>query len=166
MHLHVLPFGGRGDAGLAQHKSSSHVASALAELWLRDREGSKPTDEGLFVSPEGVVREGATCNVFLLHGQTLSTPSLDSGLLAGVSRATVCSLAPSLGYEVEERTIGVEDLLSSDEAFVTSSTLHVAPVIALDEHAVSRGVPGPQVRRIQAAFQERVAAQIERWHAG
>ena len=163
VHLHQLPLSGRGDADLVQHKSSSYVASALADVWLRSRPDYKPTDEGLFVSSDLEVREGASCNVFAIVGDRLITPPIDSGVLPGISRAAVCEMAMGLGYTLEERALPLSELCAADEAFVTSSTLHVAPIVAVGERTLGSGEPGPRVRAVQGAFQERVLSQVEAW---
>jgi branched-chain amino acid aminotransferase len=163
VHLHVLPIGGRGDPDLVRHKSSSYVASALSDVWLRGRPGYKPTDEGLFVSSDGEVREGASCNVFAIIGTRLVTPPIEAGVLPGISRSVVCSMASEVGLELEEGSLSLRELELADEAFVTSSTLHVAPIIAVGEHGIGEGVPGGQVRSIQAAFNRRVLEQVEGW---
>lgn len=163
VHLHELPIKGRGGAELVRHKSSSHVASALSDVWLRGRQGYKPTDEGLFVSEDGEVREGASCNVFAIVGTGLVTPPIESGVLPGIARAVVCSMANEMGFEVEERSLTLRELKQADEAFVTSSTLHVAPIVAIGDHVIGEGTLGAKVRAIQGAFTRRVLEQVAQW---
>lgn len=165
VRLYELPFCGRGDADMVRHKSLSHVASALAEMWLLDRDGGQPRDEGLFVGGDGAVREGHSSNVFAIRGNTLHTPPVDAGLLPGVSRAALCAMAGDLGYEILEAPLSIPQLAGADEALVTSSTLHVAPIVSLDDRAIGDGKPGERVRAIQKAFERRVQDQITRWHA-
>jgi branched-subunit amino acid aminotransferase/4-amino-4-deoxychorismate lyase len=164
VRLYVLPFCGRGDADMVRHKSSSHVASALAEMWLLDREGGQATDEGLFVDEGGAVREGNSSNVFAIRGDTLHTPPVEAGLLPGVSRAALCAMAEDLGYNILEAPLELLELAGADEALVTSSTLHVAPAVSLDDRPIGTGKPGPRVRAIQEAFERRVQEQIGAWH--
>lgn len=163
VHLHVLAIGGRGNSELVRHKSSSYAASALSDVWIRARAGHKATDEGLFVSAQGEVREGASCNVFAISGRRLITPPIAAGVLPGVSRSRVCAMAGELGFELDEGTLSLQALQEADEAFVTSSTLHVAPIIAVDDRLIGDGAPGPQVRVVQGAFTRRVLEQVRRW---
>ena len=166
VHLHVLPIGGRGDAHLVRHKSSSYAASALSDVWLRARPEHKPTDEGLFVSSAGEVLEGASCNVFVLSEGCLVTPPVEAGVLPGISRSAVCSMANEMGYQLREGALLLSELEQAQEAFVTSSTLHVAPIVAVGERPIGGGTPGPGVRAIQRAFHERVLHQVADWRRG
>ncbi|MBD89864.1 MAG: hypothetical protein CL940_05985 [Deltaproteobacteria bacterium] len=163
VHLHELPLGGRGAADLVQHKSSSYAASALSDVWLRSRPDHKATDEGLFVSHDGEVREGASCNVFAISGRRMITPPVSCGILPGILRAAVCAMGSELGYEVAEATLTLDALLAADEAFVTSSTLHAAPVVAVGDRRIGTGGPGPQVLRLQASLMERAQRQVAQW---
>ena len=163
VHLHRLPLGGRGAADLVQHKSSSYAASALSDVWLRSRPDHKATDEGLFVSRDGEVREGASCNVFAISGRRMITPPVSCGILPGILRSAVCAMGPELGYEVTEGTLTLDALLAADEAFVTSSTLHAAPIVAVGDRRIGAGVPGPQVLRLQTSLRERAQGQVAQW---
>jgi branched-subunit amino acid aminotransferase/4-amino-4-deoxychorismate lyase len=66
-----------------------------------------------------------------------------------VTRAALCELAPTLGYEVEEGRYPLERLLQSDEVFLTSSVREVAPAVAVDGRAVGGGGPGPAAVALQ-----------------
>jgi len=85
------------------------------------------------------VLEGPTTNVWWRRGRTLYTPSLDLGILAGVTRATVVELAAETGYGVEEGHFGLTELLAADEAFTSSSVREVMPVTELDGAPIARG---------------------------
>jgi len=79
----------------------------------------------------------------------LFTPSLDLPVLAGVTRATLRELAPGLGYEVEEGAFALDQLLASEEIFLSSSVREVMPVIAVDGAETPRG---PAAAALQAAL--------------
>ena len=72
-------------------------------------------------------------------GETLFTPSLDLGILAGVTRATMIELAPECGFRVEEGAYPLSQLLEAEEAFTTSSVREVMPVVEVDGKALGRG---------------------------
>jgi 4-amino-4-deoxychorismate lyase len=126
-------------------KSTSYAVNMAAEAEARRR----GADDAVFVDPEGVVLEGPTANVWWRRGRTLVTPSLDLGILAGVTRATVMELAAEAGYDVEEGRYGLTDLLAADEAFTSSSVREVMPIAEVD------GVPialGAATDELQAAL--------------
>ena len=116
-------------------KSTSYAVNMAAEAEAKRR----GADDAVFVDADGVVLEGPTTNVWWRRGRTLRTPSLDLGILAGVTRATVIRLAGGLGYEVEEGHYPLAELASADEAFTSSSVREVMPVTELDGAPIARG---------------------------
>jgi branched-subunit amino acid aminotransferase/4-amino-4-deoxychorismate lyase len=113
-------------------------------------------DEALFVDAEGIVLEGTVTNVWWRVGETLYTPSLDLGILAGVTRATLMELAPEGGYSVEEGSYPLERLLEAEEAFTSSSIREVMPLVEVDGRPLGRG---PGADTLQAALRE-LAAKV------
>lgn len=116
-------------------KSTSYAANLAAEAEAKRR----GADDAIFVDADATVLEGPVTNVWWRRGVRLLTPSLDLGILAGVTRRTVIDLAPSLGYEVEEGRYGVSDLLGADEAFTSSSVRELIPVVSVDGQRLPRG---------------------------
>jgi branched-subunit amino acid aminotransferase/4-amino-4-deoxychorismate lyase len=114
-----------------------------------DEARRRGADDAVFVDPDGVVLEGPTTNVWWRRGRTLVTPSLDLGILAGVTRAAVLDLAGAAGYEVEEGRYGLAELRDAEEAFTSSSVREVMPVTELDGAPVARG---PAADELQAAL--------------
>lgn len=133
---------------VAEVKAVSYLASSLAR-----REAVRAgADEALLTDGHGHVVEGATSNVFVVRGDRLHTPPTDGGLLAGVTRATVLELAPTVGLTVEEAPLPLDGLLTADEAFLTASTREVVPLVRVDGHAIGTGRPGPVTSRLLAAY--------------
>ena len=116
-------------------KSTSYAVNLAAEAAARRR----GADEAVFVDGEGVVLEGTVTNVWWRVGQTLFTPSLELGILAGVTRATLLELAPECGYGVEEGSYPLARLLAAEEAFTSSSVREVMPLVEIDDEAFGRG---------------------------
>jgi 4-amino-4-deoxychorismate lyase len=133
-------------------KSTSYAVNMAAEAEARRR----GADEALFVDSAGVVLEGTVTNVWWRVGSTLFTPSLDLGILAGVTRATLMELAPGRGYEVEEGAFPLDDLLAAEEAFTSSSVREVMPLTAVDDRELGRG---PAADELQAALRD-LAAKV------
>ncbi|KAL2249882.1 branched-chain-amino-acid aminotransferase 2, chloroplastic [Sesamum indicum] len=74
------------------------------------------------------IEEVSSCNVFIVKGNILSTPATNGTILAGVTRKSIIDIAHDLGYEVEERSISIEELINADEVFCTGTAVGVAPV--------------------------------------
>jgi len=130
---------------LAGAKSTSY-AENMAAVDDAVRAGA---DDGLLVASDDTVLEAPTSNVWFREGDRLCTPSLALPLLAGVTRATLCELAPGLGYEVEEGVFALGRLEGSDEVFLSSSVREVMPVIAVDGAELP---PGPAAAALQSAL--------------
>jgi len=120
---------------LAGTKSTSYAVHMAAELEARRR----GADDALFVDMEGVVLEGPVTNIWWRAGDTLYTPSLELGILAGETRAALLELIPGLGYPVEEGVYGLELVQAADEVFTSSSVREVMPVVGLDDVTFPRG---------------------------
>jgi 4-amino-4-deoxychorismate lyase len=116
-------------------KSTSYAVNMAAEAEAKRR----GADEAIFVDSDGLVLEGTVTNVWWRTGDTLHTPSLELGILAGVTRATLLKLAPSCGYGVEEGVYPLADLLAADEAFTSSSVREVIPLVEFDGRELGRG---------------------------
>jgi 4-amino-4-deoxychorismate lyase len=134
-------------------KSTSYAVNMAAESEAKRR----GADDALFVDGEGVVLEGPTTNVWWRSGRTLFTPSLDLGILAGITRAVVLELAGGLGYEVEEGRHGLAELAGAAEAFTSSSVREVMPVTELDGAPLGRG---PAADELQVALREAAGATL------
>ena len=132
-------------------KSTSYAVNMAAEAEAMRR----GADDAVFVDPAGIVLEGPVTNVWWRRGDRLFTPSLDLGILAGVTRATVSELARGR-WEVVEGTFGIDDLRTSDEAFTSSSVRELMPIAEVDGAALPLG---PVAGELQAAL--RRAASVD-----
>jgi 4-amino-4-deoxychorismate lyase len=129
-------------SALAGAKSTSYAANMEAQ----DEAVRGGADDALLVVPDDTVLEAPTSNVWFREGSRLLTPALTLPVLAGVTRATLCELAPALGYEVEEGVFTLDRLLASEEIFLSSSVREVMPVIAVDGAGVARGPAAPALQ--------------------
>ncbi|MDQ3672346.1 MAG: aminotransferase class IV [Actinomycetota bacterium] len=133
-------------------KSTSYAVNMAAEAEAK-RQGA---EEAIFVDGDDIVLEGTVTNIWWRKGKTLHTPSLDLGILAGVTRATLLELAPTCGYAVAEDAYPLEDVLAADEAFTSSSVREVMPLVEIDARTMGRG---PAADTLQGALRE-VAATL------
>ena len=134
-------------------KSTSYAVNMAAEAEARRR----GCDDAVFVDDAGIVLEGPTTNVWWRRGRTLFTPSLDLGILAGITRGVLVELAGGAGYEVEEGHFALDDLRAADEAFTTSSVREVMPATELDGRPLARG---PAADELQAALRHAAEATL------
>ncbi|WP_010631263.1 D-amino-acid transaminase [Sporolactobacillus vineae] len=104
------------------------------------------------------VTEGSSSNVFIVKDGKLITHPADHFILNGITRQFVIRLAGEIGIPVDERTYSVDELLASDEAFISSTGNQAMPIIAIDQTEISGGKPGPVTRQINAAISEKVKA--------
>ena len=129
-------------------KSTSYAVNMAAEAEARAR----GADDAVFVRDDGVVLEGPVTNVWWRRGDTLFTPSLELGILAGVTKAVLLEAAPGAGLEVREGAFPLADLLAADEAFTSSSVREVMPVVGVDGVRLEAG---PAAATLQTGLRRR-----------
>ena len=133
---------------LAGVKSTSYAVNMAAEAEAHRR----GADDAIFLDRAGNVLECPVSNVWWLYGETLETPSLDLGILAGVTRAEVVRLAGAQGLEVVEGTWGIDRLRGADEVFTSSSVRELMPAIVVDDRPIGTGAPGAVAAGLQDAL--------------
>jgi len=153
-------------------KSNNGLNIILAKLEAR-RLG---VFECVLLNRHGRLTEGTTSNIFFIRGRALYTPALSCGLLEGVTRAAVVRLARAAGYRVVEGAYRPEHLKAADEAFLTSTTLEIVPIVRLVEYgagtsrfrstSIGGGRPGSLTVRLHQLFRDEVRAEMKRELAG
>lgn len=110
-------------------------------------------DEAIMLNMDGHVCEGTGENIFLVHGDTIATPTLESNVLPGITRDTVIGLARSeLGLRVEERLIDRSELYTAGEVFLSGTAAHIQGVGTVDHRPVGGGGVGPVTRKLQELY--------------
>lgn len=127
---------------LAGVKTVSLAESAVALAQAR----AAGADEALVLNRRGELCEATTANVFLVHDEIAATPPVAAGCLAGITREHVLALG------AVERALSPADVASAQEAFLTSSTREVQPLVAVDGRPVGAGEPGPVTRALAQAY--------------
>jgi branched-chain amino acid aminotransferase len=138
-------------------KSNNLINNALA-MQEAIRRGA---EEALMLNQAGELAECAQSNVFLVRGGAVRTPPLSAGLLPGVTREYVMELAASLGLDAREARLTPDDLQTADEVFITGTTREVTPVVAVDDHRVGAGTPGPITTKLLTEFRARVSGGMK-----
>jgi branched-chain amino acid aminotransferase len=108
--------------------------------------------EGIGLSTDGTVSEGAGENLFLIRDGVIYTPALTSSILQGITRDTVITLAREHRFEIREQAIPREFLYLADEIFLTGTAAEITPVRSVDRIAIGAGKRGPITETLQAAF--------------
>lgn len=109
--------------------------------------------EAWFVDTQGNVKEGASSNAWIVTKDgVLVTRPAESGILRGITRTTLMEVAARLGLKVEERGFSVDEAKQAREAFITSATTVVMPVVSIDGQPVANGHPGSLALSLRHAF--------------
>ena len=126
---------------LAQVLAKQQAAAAgVAEAWMVE---------------DDAVTEGSSSTAFIVTaGGTLVTRPLSTALLPGITRQAVLRLAAEAGLALEERLFSVAEALAAQEAFYTSASAFVMPVVEIDGKTIGTGVPGPHTRRLRELYLE------------
>ena len=131
---------------LAALKTISRAESVVARLEAREADA----DDALFLTTDGRISEATSANVFVVRGDALLTPGRSAAILPGTTRDWLLGWAETAGLRAEEADLRLDDLLSADEAFLSSSVAGVLPATRLDGDPIGRGMPGPVARSARA----------------
>jgi D-alanine transaminase len=130
-------------------KSISLLPNVLAKQAARER-GAK---EAWFVDRAGHVTEGSSSNAWIvtMGGKVVTRPA-DNGILRGITRSVLIDVIRAQGLEFEERPFTVEEAYGAREAFLTSASQIVMPVVRIDDRPVGNGAPGSVAAALRAEF--------------
>jgi D-alanine transaminase len=101
---------------------------------------------------DGAVTEGTSNNAYIIKGNTIITRHLGNEILHGITRAAVLRFAKEAQMQVEERSFTIAEAQQADEAFITSASTFVMPVVEVDGIAVGNGAPGPVAARLREIY--------------
>ena len=129
-------------------KSNNLMNSALAmQQALRSN-----AFEGVMRNYKGELTECTTANLFIVKNNVALTPPLDAGLLPGITREFLFDIGKDAGVEVAEKVLLDDDLLRADEAFLTSTTRELVPIVTVNDCTIGNGRPGPVTWNLLTAF--------------
>ena len=115
------------------------VETGAAEAWMYE---------------DGAVTEGTSSTSYIVAGGRIVTRALSNAVLPGVTRIAILRLAAESGIGLEERAFTLEEAYAADEAFLTSASALVMPVVEIDGRQIGNGRPGPVARRLRALYLE------------
>jgi branched-chain amino acid aminotransferase len=141
-------------SAVAGLKTTSYAENVVALAYAKQRGAI----EAVFANTRGELCEGTGSNVFVVRAGVVWTPPLDSGCLAGVTRALAVEWCREDGIEVREEAMPLDVLRECDEVFITSSTKDVLPIDRVDDRIVA---PGQVTARAAEVFARQSAERID-----
>ena len=131
-------------------KTGNYLNNVLAKVEARKAGAA----DALMLNPTGQLTECTTSNFFFVRDQRLMTPSLNCGILLGITREVVLRLARENGVLVEEGEWPPDVLQNAEEAFITGTVKMVMPVTSLDGRPIGSGKPGPITKMMMRLYQD------------
>jgi branched-chain amino acid aminotransferase len=132
-------------------KSNNLLNNALAMQEAFRRGGF----EGVMRNYKGELAECTQSNLFVVKDGAALTPPIDAGLLPGITREFLFEVGADRGIPVREAVLRDEDLFGADEAFLTSTTRELVPIVTVDGRAIGAGKPGPVTRALLDGFRQK-----------
>ena len=130
-------------------KSLNYLNNILAKIEANAKGG----DEAIMFDVHGNLSEGSGDNIFVVkNGRIITPPTLNN--LRGITRAAAIELARKEGIEVSEINMGLFDIYTADEVFVTGTAAEIAPITRIDGRLIADGKPGNITKKLMAAFKE------------
>lgn len=139
-----------------QIKSANYLSQVLARKQAEDQNSV----DGIMINEHGEVCDGTISNIFSVKDGVLSTPAVNSYVLAGVTRQVVLKLATDMGTPCKERSMTENDVLEADELFLTNTSWEILPVTRVDGKTIGCGRPGPLSQGLRREFRKCVDAEI------
>jgi branched-chain amino acid aminotransferase len=135
-------------------KSNSLLNNALGMQEALRRGGY----EGVMRNYRGELAECTQSNLFIVKDGTALTPPLDAGLLPGITRAFLFEVGVEAGIPVREAVLRDDDLFGADEAFLTSTTRELVPIVQVDDKKIGSGGPGPVTQALLEGYRRKAQA--------
>lgn len=157
MRVCISPYKQNRHDPLAGHKTLAYLPRLLAMKDAADRQ----CQEALWFTAENRLAEGSICNVFVVMGDKVLTPPVDTPVLPGVVRASIIEVCHANDIQIEEAPIDINMLMEAQEVFLTGTLLEVMPVTSIEKHMVGDGAVGDISKRIGGLYRELVARECD-----
>ncbi len=129
-------------------KSLNYLNNILAKIEANEKGG----DEAIFFDQNGYLAEGSGDNIFIIkNGKVYTPPTINN--LKGITRATAIELLEEMGIDISVENLGMFDLYTADEIFVTGTAAEAAPLVKVDGRDIGDGKPGPITKKMVDAFE-------------
>mgnify|MGYP005648261353 FL=1 len=133
---------------ISRHKSTN----LLKSIFLKEEANKKAAHETIILNTDGHVAECVVSNIFMVSGESIVTPSLDTNILPGITRKTVLDICRDSSIPVSEECFEIDRLVNSDEVFITNSLMEIMPVSKIDDSKIGKAVPGKITRQLMSAY--------------
>jgi branched-chain amino acid aminotransferase len=135
-------------------KSNNLLNNALAMQQAFKRGGF----EGVMRNYRGELAECTQSNLFIVKDGVAQTPPIDAGLLPGITREFLFEVGAANGIPVREQVLRDDDLFGADEAFLTSTTREIVPIVQVDDRRIGNGTPGAITRALHEGYRKKAQA--------
>jgi branched-chain amino acid aminotransferase len=142
---------------LSRLKSTSYLENILARMEAR----AAGCDEAILLNEQGYLAEGSTTNIFLVNSGELITPSLESGVLPGITREAVLEIARDANLKTLKKQVELKELIQAEEAFVTNSILELMPLTWFNDKPIGTGKAGQLSNKLLAAYRKLVNETLQ-----
>jgi branched-chain amino acid aminotransferase len=133
---------------LCGHKTTSYYSRLISLNTAHQKKAA----EALWFTTDNRLAEGCVSNVFLVKNSVLYTPLLNTPVLPGVMRKTVCEIASKNSIQLVEKDLNIDGLLSADEVFLTNVIMQIMPVNGVEKHTIGDGKVGTMTRKLKEYF--------------
>ncbi len=137
------------------HKTTSYFSRMITLNIAHQRRAA----EALWFTTDNRLAEGCVSNVFVVKDSVIYTPGIETPVLAGIARKTVCEIASTNSIKLVEKDLNIDDVLGADEIFLTNVIMQIMPVSRVEKHIVGDGKVGAMTKRLQISFDELVESQ-------
>ena len=137
------------------HKTTSYFSRMITLNMAHQQRAA----EALWFTTDNRLAEGCVSNVFVVKDSVINTPGIETPVLAGIARKTVCEIASTNSIKLVEKDLYIDDVLGADEIFLTNVIMQIMPVSRVEKHTVGDGKVGVMTQRLQISFDEFVNNQ-------
>ena len=140
--------------------SGMKTANYLENLLVKKEAQDSGCQDAILLNEKKMVAETSSSNIFIARGNKLKTPSLDNGILPGITRAVILKLAIESGLEVTETDITPSELYSATEIFITNSMIELMPVTKVNDKIIGAGTPGIITKTLAAGYKALIDKEL------
>ncbi|UNC92385.1 aminotransferase class IV [Candidatus Contubernalis alkaliaceticus] len=137
---------------LSKLKTLNYLDNIIAKMEAEERKA----EEGLLLNVFGNLSGGTVSNLFIIKNRILFTPTLNCGILNGITRQRVIELAARKNIEIKEKSLNPNRLFDAQEAFLTNSLMEIMPLVQVDGNLVGNGEPGPIARLLRSEYKKSI----------
>jgi len=126
----------------------------LAPVLAKQSAYEKECQESWLIDDDNFITEGSSSNAWIYVDETLITRPVSNSILNGITRSTLIRGLKKRKIKYKEAKFNLSDVRKASEAFITSATQHVMPVVQVDSIKIGKGLPGPKAQDFRAAYME------------